>query len=182
MSTAIALPTPPMTHAGAKKEILVKFLLGSSMYDTISFEDFESLFPIKMRANPRIQTMYTAVAEKRNKIRTIVKRNIDRHCRKTQTTATPGGGAGAGQVTTDGAVGATIEETMIALRERSADLDANISEAEADCEEIKSSIASFQQSLVHGELQQLIPHGLDFDNTVALLQAMERGDGTLNEE
>ena len=48
--------------------------------------------------------------------------------------------------------------------------------------QIKSSIASFQQSLVHGELQQLIPHGLDFDNTVALLQAMERGDGTLNEE
>ena len=137
------------------------------MYDTISFEDFEALFPAKIRGNPRIQTMYTAIAAKRNTIRTTVKRNIERHCRQESAAA-----GGRGQFGVGGSKGTTIEQATLALKQRSQDLEASIAEVEAECDEIKSGIASFKQSLTHGELQQLIPHGLDLENTTALLQTM----------
>ena len=51
-----------MTEAGAaRKEILDKFLLASTMYDTISYEDFEALFPAKIRGNGRIRAMWVPI-------------------------------------------------------------------------------------------------------------------------
>jgi len=65
--------------------ILTNFLLGSELFDSISFNEFKSFFPTKYQSAeciPQIRSLHALYENKRTDSRKAVKRNILHKCKK----------------------------------------------------------------------------------------------------
>lgn len=148
-----------------------RFLLGSRLYDTMGFDDFEAQFSQKYRGEERLRVIYAMITGKRRALRLQVDGNIKDKCGQIAT-------AGAAAEPMEGVddVTMTIDEAQTLLSKKEAELDAEVEELEEECDGIKADIDSTNALLDGSALQILLDSQMDHDLFRDLEQRLRSSD------
>lgn len=60
-----------------EKDLIAKFLVGNELYDSVTLQQFKTLFPASAQSHPEVKHLYRAYLNARHQVRTKVRRNID---------------------------------------------------------------------------------------------------------